>query len=632
MLEEFPFENYNDAAIPRFSGCPTTHLLSCYDRFMDFQVLERMLSSTYQDSAATGSKDEGAIVRRLKNGPYTFGNHFLNLAALHYFENDAAIRRLWTSRVGLPRLPEGPLPTAQTSRKVEQGMFRLSIRSVRLGKGSTWYLAHVLHLSRLRQKVNTQGQLPLYDGGACLPTVRQTADLNGLGIHGCRVGLDLSYDLVDSHTPPVSYLPVWVQINSIQQRWSVPSWPDFDEHHLQLPRRLLGRQQHPVELSPRVGRGRTGEGIWATGRRASGLPGKDDPTHDPGSRRSRTRRTCTSEPPFGSFTSAFMDLSRNLLRRRGMQIMYPRMPLSQLESRSRRRSLSRTRIEEMFDWDTDFQPAFTNATPYDKRFKCENCTSQQHITSICPSPCGHCGARTPNAFFSRSPKKGHDRALGPPHLAPQCPVTRQNRCKCVPFPTFHTAQQCAIPCRRACGNTTSPGSFAHRNAMTCRVRCCMCGLRGHSGRECRLRKCRCGEAHLGQDCGWKPECRVRGCDRFLCGVHCRECGSTEKPFVGWRCARCLGFEKPLDERREEGQGRRAMRRRKGQNGGGEAGGDGLAGEVEPEPTAVTGSSVEPPAPVALLVSKETEPEILTPGGHRSIFGDPRARHTTRTGR
>ncbi|KAK0636959.1 hypothetical protein B0T17DRAFT_459789, partial [Bombardia bombarda] len=164
----------------------------------------------------------------------------------------------------------------------------------------------------------------------------------------------------------------------------------------------------------------------------------------------------------------------------------------------------------------------------------------------CRSPCGHCGAPSRRDQQKRKSKPDDRRPgyHGEPHIAPQCTVAPRNRCKCVPFPTYHTADRCHIPCRRNCGNSERPGSPRHHNAMLCSSRCCMCGLRGHSGKNCRNRKCRCGSAHLGQDCTWNPTCRVPGCDRFLCGLHCRDCGTSERPFNLWRCGRCLGHDGP----------------------------------------------------------------------------------------
>ena len=151
------------------------------------------------------------------------------------------------------------------------------------------------------------------------------------------------------------------------------------------------------------------------------------------------------------------------------------------------------------------------------------------------------------------------------HTAKRCPVSPLNRCKCGPFPVYHTAKNCPVPCSRPCGSPLPRNHRKHRNAMTCRYRCCMCGIRGHSGKDCRLKKCRCGGQHLGQDCGWNPVCRVPRCDRYLCGVHCRECGSTDRPFVGWRCAACLGNGEPVREKVEQ-RAKRRRGQRKGKKG------------------------------------------------------------------
>lgn len=101
--------------------------------------------------------------------------------------------------------------------------------------------------------------------------------------------------------------------------------------------------------------------------------------------------------------------------------------------------------------------------------------------------------------------------------------------------------------------------------MMCEARCSMCGLRGRSGRECQQKRCRCGGIHLGRHCGWKPGCVVEGCDRYLCPVHCRECGSTERPFVGGRCKACLENGVPVGEgvyERGESKRKRYWDRRK----------------------------------------------------------------------
>lgn len=218
------------------------------------------------------------------------------------------------------------------------------------------------------------------------------------------------------------------------------------------------------------------------------------------------------------------------------EVFYQTTSLESIEYRLRSRSLSPRRISAMFlpcntpSYDqgtTSQQPPIDTVHKFHsvRMSRCSNCAS--NITDIYHSLgctwvfCGHCGSRE--------------------HFAPYCPVSPSNRCKCTAFPTFHRASNCPIPCTRSCGNPLPAGHPRHRSAMMCESRCCMCGIRGHSGLKCRLKKCRCGqEGHLGQDCGWKVECRVNGCDRFLCGKHCRGCGSEQKPFVQWRCRRCLG--------------------------------------------------------------------------------------------
>ncbi|KAK4110929.1 hypothetical protein N656DRAFT_799647 [Canariomyces notabilis] len=314
----------------------------------------------------------------------------------------------------------------------------------------------------------------------------------------------------------------------------------------------------------------------------------------------------------------------------------------QLDHRSRRRSLSRTHIEYMFDWSDDMRDTVDprSASVRDKPLQhrrrkrqfaipCANCAEASHRTADCIAPCGHCGAPNPHRGLKRARADWAEaipsyklRVHQNPHIASQCPVAPRNRCKCVPFPTFHTAARCGIPCRRDCGGQIF--NKQHPNAMNCRSRCCMCGLRGHSGRECRLRRCRCGGAHLGQDCSWNPTCRVPGCDRFHCGIHCRECGSTEKPFIGFRCTKCLGFEESPRELSEQGKGRRRRARKRANN-----------REPEGEEEEKRGCNDEngPPikdetaSPTATTAFTPSSPIVLPPTGNekqvKSIFSDPR---------
>ena len=245
-------------------------------------------------------------------------------------------------------------------------------------------------------------------------------------------------------------------------------------------------------------------------------------------------------------------------------VYLPVVGLDEISRRTRRRSLSRSHIKDMFRLSCTGQgdvapesllckhyinPGPESANPSDRynnrktrpksragnwKGHCTNCGRKSlHTYQWCNARCGWCG------LPSDDDKNGHK--------AEQCPVPPQHRCKCAPFPTFHSAKNCPLLCSRRCGHPDPPGSNAHRNAMTCRSRCCMCGERGHSGKECKLKRCRCGAKHLGQDCRWKVECVVPDCDRYLCFQHCWDCGSGQRPFVGNRCRKCLISEGPPGE-------------------------------------------------------------------------------------
>jgi hypothetical protein len=207
---------------------------------------------------------------------------------------------------------------------------------------------------------------------------------------------------------------------------------------------------------------------------------------------------------------------------------FPLKSLSELDKASRRRSLSRSHIRAMFtdkpEWIIPDASTNSPRAPLEKHHPCSNCAQYTHATKNCPSYCGYC--------FSSE------------HKAHNCTLKAGNRCKCRPFPQFHRASQCHVRCSRRCGSPYPPGHFKHINAMMCSHRCCMCGIKGHSGRKCSLKKCPCGERHLAQDCRWKVECAAEGCDYYLCSLHCRECGKkrgrgSQNAFVGRTCQDCL---------------------------------------------------------------------------------------------
>ncbi|KAI1083615.1 hypothetical protein F5B20DRAFT_413293 [Whalleya microplaca] len=250
-----------------------------------------------------------------------------------------------------------------------------------------------------------------------------------------------------------------------------------------------------------------------------------------GLHRGRPRRSLSTPPP-GTWSTTIMQSGvYPEYEEQYYVLFFPRRPLSELDKMSRRRSLSRTHIRAMF---TDKPKWIFEGPGIDKpsaQFKhpCANCAQYSHHTRKCPETCGYCSS--------------------PFHKASSCTVKAANRCKCRPFPQHHTASECFVHCSRKCGAPHPPGNFRHKNAMMCSHRCCMCGIKGHSGRKCALKKCPCGQQHLGQDCRWKVECSVKQCDRYNCHVHCRECGKkkdkgAKEHFVGNTCQDCLKNGQP----------------------------------------------------------------------------------------
>lgn len=260
--------------------------------------------------------------------------------------------------------------------------------------------------------------------------------------------------------------------------------------------------------------------------------------------RPRLTRSQSLPPPGTREYAALQDYAPDYWR----SISFPRLSLREIDRRSRRRSLSRRHIVDMFvdrpstvqrlNIDSivgeicpihidliDFPRSDTTAT-------CENCGLPFHDIAHCISRCGRCGTEI------------HYEGIRPNVL--ECKVPKSSTCKCAPVPNFHQIDDCRIKCSRRCGNPYPPGHFRHRNAMLCKARCCMCGVFGHCGKDCRQKQCGCGGAHLGQDCGWKPTCRAKGCPRYHCKKHCRECGKQgEGPFVGGYCEPCLKNSEPV---------------------------------------------------------------------------------------
>ncbi|KAK3352588.1 hypothetical protein B0T25DRAFT_478190 [Lasiosphaeria hispida] len=668
--------------------------ISMQDRELggDLRLLQKLIFTSFarqppgkRDTLKIPRKDDrkrlpaGRIpVEGPHNKPATIADQVLDTVMRFYFEVDDAALRAWITRSGPLRDNDGPqihdgVPpwrsrrlAGLTRQHAAVMYFNTSINLETNRDCAPFSPTDRNALSKLAPKVHFQDRFPLYDGGAFLPFLRRGMDKSAGTLNGTSRRVKRGHWTVGEPRHHAVYTPVWPEGDDGMRFIMQSPWGDrdLDEHSL--------RQSYywKLDLCLDSSRGRNRDGIWSTGQHPAAKKIKDE-----GGRYGRPRRRCGSEPPPGSFAAADFPLPSQFAVMAKMEIMYPRMTLGELDRRSRRRSLSRTRIEEMFDWNIDLAGIGANSTvspkelisptsdpapPSTKRQhclkpryepRCENCTDRTHHTIECTSPCGHCGAPNPSQrhltvlkslepdntigefmwnhptipisnFYPNPDPNPDDEPPRPgqnhhPHAAPNCPVKRENRCKCVPFPTFHTAEHCGIPCRR-CGGSDgklaaanhAPGAYQHSKAMLCRLRCCMCGLRGHSGRECRFHRCRCGGAHLGQDCKWKPTCRAPRCDRFLCGVHCQDCGSEEKPFVQWKCWRCLGMEAPPPSPKGS---KRRVRGRERRKAGGAAGTEGSADGVVSSTDAK--SPGDEPGQGQQQAGKEEGPQ--------SIFGGPR---------
>ncbi|TPX11767.1 uncharacterized protein E0L32_007504 [Thyridium curvatum] len=550
-------------------------------------------------------------------GHPSVGDLVLDLVQRHFLETSDPAFKLWIEQTR----PPPPRPCAHDApHRSRERNYRRCLQHQLETERKVFRAEHTAHLQAAQDLADARNPGRLFDGDAFLPMLRQSFDrqckhpqvrdryLANMGATMSPCSSEL-YDVV----MPFMLAPVH-RTESTRSFWT------RSQEWLTLPlaEHRRGRPLHRPEE-------------WAT---------------DEGRPRHRHRRA--SCPDLKSFGVAHLPWhhERNASGRPQLQIIFRRLPLSELDRRAARpRSLSRRRIADMFvqtapDFcaleprdaadcaDTD-STSITNPTehssatnrrwrpflmrprhpdtrdylhtpawctlcenhhsvitdemlkakyalrqrwrdsaPLDRRPPCENCASpdRPHPTAACLRRCGFCGA--PNPATADTPELGCDpedlhgwgraQALHPrPHTAPACLVAKVNRCKCAPFPTYHRAKACPVPCARCPpitttadgdkkgkGKDTGAGAGAavratrHR-AMTCKVRCCMCGIRGHSGHECRQMRCRCGGAHLGQYCGWQPGCRVEGCDRYLCGVHCDECEDRGKPCGdgGVKCAR-----------------------------------------------------------------------------------------------
>ncbi|KAK4188294.1 hypothetical protein QBC35DRAFT_208530 [Podospora australis] len=536
-------------------------------------VFAYLTNPSYRDSNWTPDFVTDLLVanRLLLTRPETDETHLylyeyiLSTVTRHFLESDNIAFRTWATRAAPPRKPDGPLSNDtggsihRPDRKSRRRLFDLKLDRQRIWDGKVWDEGSTEHVQSIRDRLTIQDHLPIYDGGSVLPNLRKTLDRDNCSVHGARMAMRDTHWTISTTLPGRCHFPLFPE-NHPTMRWMQPNGPRHKTWFL--------------DMTANPGRGRLPHRAWHSGWQAPiRPPGKHGllPCWEYGPRRSRS----SSEPPPGAISIVRLPS----LPRHDFVIAFPAMTPLYLDSRTRRRSLSRTRIRELFDWDTDLwshplRMGSDNFLPKARawraaiRHRCENCAKPGHNWTDCDAPCGHCGAPSPKSYreyIEPICDFGKDQNLRPvyesddnpyllpgyhqnPHYAPDCPVPVSSRCKCVRFPTFHTAKRCGIPCRRTCGNPNRTGSFKHKNAMTCKSRCCMCGVRNdHSGKDCKLKTCRCREPHLGQDCTWNPACVAPDCDRYLCGMHCHQCGKAERPLVGQekKCWKCAGLREPL---------------------------------------------------------------------------------------
>ncbi|KAG6354113.1 hypothetical protein INS49_005084 [Diaporthe citri] len=285
----------------------------------------------------------------------TVGEEIEDLVRRHYLETDDACLRLWLQTIQPPSLSSyNTLPTGSRAEHTHAAMAQRRKRhdaTEFAGDGKKWYKEDTQRLADIRKKMRETRLPPLHDGGASLPQLR----LRVLSSKAARVqylasSTDIAKDILLLHH------------ESFRDRIMdmVFPWPEGP-----APRRVLhvpscgsrSKKQwlQAMESSPPVdfssgmtGRGPQRSAVWSTAACGDGVVER-------GRSARRSRRRSTSEPPHGMFTSA--RLPRSLNRLRGT-LIFPQMKLGTMYQRSRRRSLSRTRIAEMFDWKTRPRQAY----------------------------------------------------------------------------------------------------------------------------------------------------------------------------------------------------------------------------------------------------------------------------------
>jgi hypothetical protein len=263
--------------------------------------------------------------------PFNVGEWLTDLVMRHYLEIDDIALRLWLSRATIPRRPPGPLPSAAKRRDQWVG-FAQRIEHARRRSHLHWLVhRHQPIIKRLQQRMAPNNQRFLYDGGACGSSLRRWADWCDQDPHGARNKPLSTYWMFEADENVIARVPTWPR--AIQPASATDAESPF---RVSVPPTGAKRSLAVYVLHRKSRDKHDFRGLLPI-RKAAG--GQDSPgdVRDRGRQRART----ASEPPPGAY-AVFRGPRDNW----GPQLLYhPRMTLSQLDRRSRRRSLSRTRIK-----------------------------------------------------------------------------------------------------------------------------------------------------------------------------------------------------------------------------------------------------------------------------------------------
>ncbi|OIW28673.1 hypothetical protein CONLIGDRAFT_681618 [Coniochaeta ligniaria NRRL 30616] len=392
------------------------------------------------------------------NAPPTIGEEVIDLVQRYYFETDGAVPRLWLERQHPPRIPTGP-------RASRNGKAKLRVDAMdtftRLAKGQQrrerkqWRDEDTEHLRR-RNPARASDQSPnlesLYDGGPHLALVHRVLEGDAAGERLSKPSLDnYHYTMASPATGPSHTSSTFWERGPPIGALIQPRWCD---------RRDMG--SYCSELSHSGPDRVTGRGRPKTRFFEEDLSAEESTKNPPQPR-------CRSEPPPGSYCAAKLpDPGAKFLPGK-LMIMFPRLPLSLIDRRSRRRSLSRSHIANMFDWDCkDLKPSKPTRTAKKQEQEQEPQITRKYITQLRDrlqealrqtaqaSQAPAQASQEPNTSKPET-KSSSAAPLPTPNLFPPCPNCASKG---------HPLNECVKPC----GYCGAPNPKDHNSAFHTRFR------------------------------------------------------------------------------------------------------------------------------------------------------------------